>query len=69
MLDTMIVKVNNKEVITSSATLAALLAELDLNTARIAVAVDKQIVMRSLWNEYSLSEGANITIITIACGG
>ena len=65
----MIVKVNNKEVVTTSVTLASLLVELDLNTARIAVAVNKQIVMRNLWNDYLLSDGIEITIITVACGG
>lgn len=65
----MIVKVNNKEVVTTSVTLASLLVELDLNTARIAVAVNKQIVMRSLWNDYLLSDDIEITIITVACGG
>lgn len=68
-LDTMKVIINNEEVDTSAKYLLDLINELQLNSSQIAIAVEKQIVQRQMWDNYPIMPGAKITIITVACGG
>lgn len=65
----MTISVNRKSVETSAATLAALVAELALPAAGVAVAVNQKIVTRTAWPDTPLREGDEITVIKAACGG
>lgn len=61
--------INNEEVDTSAKYLLDLINELQLNSSQIAIAVEKQIVQRQMWDNYPIMPGVKITIITVACGG
>lgn len=61
--------INNEEVDTSAKYLLDLINELQLNSSQIAIAVEKQIVQRQMWDNYPIMPGTKITIITVACGG
>ncbi len=50
-------------------TLADLLAELDLGTGGIAVAVNERVVRRTAFTEVSLRDGDDVEIIRAVAGG
>ncbi|HSZ70025.1 MAG TPA: sulfur carrier protein ThiS [Solirubrobacteraceae bacterium] len=55
----------------AGATVAAVLAELDLDRdARgVAVAVDGEVVPRATWETFALREGARVEVLTAMQGG
>ena len=61
--------VNNKEGFFVSTTLSQLISELEIATTGIAVAVNRKIVPRQLWEQTLLSEGDSIVIIKAVYGG
>lgn len=61
--------VNNKEGFFLSTTLSQLISELEIATAGIAVAVNRKIIPRQLWEQTLLSEGDSIVIIKAVYGG
>ena len=60
---------NNKEGLFVSTTLSQLIAELSITTTGIAVAVNRKIISRQLWEQTLLSEGDSIVIIKAVYGG
>lgn len=61
--------VNNKEGFFVSTTLSQLISELEIVTTGIAVAVNRKIIPRQLWEQTLLSEGDSIVIIKAVYGG
>lgn len=61
--------VNGEDRETQASTLAALLAELGLDAARVAVELDGQIVRRPRWTETPLAAGARLEIVQFVGGG
>ena len=61
--------VNNKEGFFVSTTLCQLISELEIATTGIAVAVNRKIIPRQLWEQTLLSEGDSIVIIKAVYGG
>ncbi|MBE6187811.1 MAG: sulfur carrier protein ThiS [Rikenellaceae bacterium] len=61
--------VNNKEGLFLSTTLSQLIAELSITTTGIAVAVNRKIIPRQLWEQTNLTEGDSIVIIKAVYGG
>lgn len=61
--------VNNKEGFFVSTTLSQLISELEIATTGIAVAVNRKIIPRQLWEQTTLSEGDSIVIIKAVYGG
>ncbi len=61
--------VNNKEGSFVSTTLSELISELEISTAGIAVAVNRKIISRQLWEQTVLAEGDSIVIIKAVYGG
>jgi thiamine biosynthesis protein ThiS len=51
------------------ATLTELLQQLDLNPQHVAVEVNRQLVPRAQHSEYSLNDGDELEIVTLAGGG
>ncbi|MDA8310201.1 MAG: sulfur carrier protein ThiS [Actinomycetota bacterium] len=50
-------------------TVAALVAELGRGSRGVAVAVDREVVPRSLWEEVVVTEGANVEVVSAVAGG
>ena len=68
----MIVRVNGEPVrVADGATVAAVLAGLDVEPPRrgVAVAVDAEVVPREDWDAHAVSEGARIELLTAMQGG
>lgn len=65
----MLIKVNNQEVVTEVATVAALAAELQLPERGVALAVNNRVVPRTAWADTNLQENDSVTIIKAAFGG
>lgn len=65
----MLIKVNNQEVVTEVATIAALAAELQLPERGVALAVNNRVVPRTAWADTALQENDSVTIIKAAFGG
>lgn len=63
------VTVNNKEVQTQAHSVDELVTELQLPAQGVAVAVAGKLVKRADWADFTLAEGAKVTIIKAACGG
>lgn len=61
--------VNNKEGFFLSTTLSQLISELEIATTGIAVAVNRKIIPRQLWEQTLLSDGDSIVIIKAVYGG
>ena len=61
--------VNNKEGFFLSTPLSQLISELEIATTGIAVAVNRKIIPRQLWEQTLLSEGDSIVIIKAVYGG
>ena len=61
--------VNNKEGFFFFTTLSQLISELEIATTGIAVAVNRKIIPRQLWEQTLLSEGDSIVIIKAVYGG
>lgn len=61
--------VNGQETKIASATLAALLTEMDYDFTQLAIAVNQRVVPRSRWAEHALNAGDKIEIITPRQGG
>ena len=53
----------------TGATVAAVLASLDLPDRGVAVAVDAEVVPRGEWPEHELSEGARVEVLRAIQGG
>ena len=51
------------------ATVAAVLASLDLPDRGVAVAVDAEVMPRGEWPEHELSEGARVEVLRAIQGG
>lgn len=64
----MTIYVNNRELQTSAADVAALALEIGL-PAMAAIAVNNRVVPRTEWTAHMLSEGDRLTVIRVACGG
>jgi thiamine biosynthesis protein ThiS len=61
---------NNKEIIFDNApTIGSLLSTCSIDTKRIAVAVNNNIVHRPMWQDTILADGDNVTVIRAVCGG
>ena len=60
---------NNKEGLFLSTTLSQLIAELSITTTGIAVAVNRKIIPRQLWEQTNLTERDSIVIIKAVYGG
>lgn len=50
-------------------TVAALLDYLEIGPRGVAVAVDGEVIPRSMWQDVSISDGAVVEILTAAAGG
>lgn len=61
--------VNNSPYSTKSASIQELLAELNVDTRGLAVAVEECVVARSAWAETPLKEGVSIVLIRATQGG
>ena len=62
--------VNDKEVEAQlSATLEQLVAQLELTSTKIAVAVNNKLIPRLEWSTHALCENDRLVIIKAACGG
>ena len=61
--------INNEKKETNATNVKALAAELALPERGVALAINNRIVTRNAWEETSLSEGDNVTIIKAAFGG
>lgn len=61
--------INNKEVVSFSTTLSALLAELSIPEKGIAIAVNNKVLPRAEWGSQLLCDGDCIIIIRAVCGG
>lgn len=61
--------INQKEMVTDAAHLAALAEELGLPATGVAAAVAGKMVPRPAWADTPLYEGCPVTIIRAACGG
>ena len=62
--------VNNKAtVISESATLEQLISELNILSTGMAMAVNKQLIPRTRWKTFSLTEKDEVVIIKAVCGG
>ncbi len=64
----MTIYVNRKQVVTTVSSIAELHAELDLQQM-VAIALNNKVVPRAQWASTTLSEGDNVVIIKMACGG
>lgn len=64
----MTIYVNRKPVVTSCSSIAELHAELGLQQM-VAIALNNKVIARTEWGTTSLSEGDNVVIIKMACGG
>lgn len=63
------VKVNNKEMEISVATVADFAKEQQLPATGVAVAINNQMVPRTDWAEHAIKEGDDIVILKAFCGG
>lgn len=64
------VVINDKPQETSAKTIAELVKELGLNDqSAIAVAIGEQVISRSAWATYALTENVSVLIIRAAQGG
>ena len=55
--------------ISESATLEQLISELNILSTGMAMAVNKQLIPRTQWKTFSLTEKDEVVIIKAACGG
>jgi sulfur carrier protein len=65
----MVLIVNGERRETSASRIAALLAELELTGAQLAIAVNRGVVPRARWSEVELNDGDAIEIISPRQGG
>lgn len=63
------ININNKPSDTNAQNVAELIKELSMPDRGVAVAIDMQMVQRADWEETTLKENDNVTIIVAACGG
>lgn len=61
--------VNNEQVVTEVATLAALAQRLQLPEKGVAIAINNKVITRALWADTNLQENDSVTIIKAAFGG
>lgn len=50
-------------------TLASLVGAIASDARGVAVAVDRQVVPRSAWDEVVVADGANVEVVSAAAGG
>lgn len=62
------IRMNNKEVETTTSIITGLVAQLQLPENGVAVAVSNQMVPHPQWNEFSLHEDDNLIVIRAAYG-
>lgn len=65
----MLITLNGEERRTGAGDIAALVAELGLDTRKVAVERNLEIVPRSLYGETALADGDRIEIVTFIGGG
>ena len=65
----MTIYINDIEKVCEADNIAAMLAELGIDTRGIAIAQGERIIPRSKWNEYQLTEGDHFTLIRATQGG
>lgn len=63
------VRVNGMDMDVKAETLLELLQELNINSQRVAVEVNLEIVKRDRFNEYRIKEGDSIEIVNFVGGG
>lgn len=63
------VRVNGMDMDVKAETLMELLQELNINSQRVAVEVNLEIVKRDRFNEYRIKEGDSIEIVNFVGGG
>ena len=63
------VTVNNKPVETGASTLKELAVQLELPEKGVAIAVSNKMVPRSEWENFAITEGVSIIVISASCGG
>lgn len=64
------VTVNGQEIeLKDQMSLSELLAELELQSERVAVEVNKQVISRKLWSDTVIKEGDKIEIVHFVGGG
>ena len=64
------ITVNNKQHETGEGTtIAALISELGYSQKGVAAAINKTVILRSQWESYVLSEGAELIIFQATQGG
>ena len=61
--------VNGIEVSIHASTLSGLIIEMSLPRHGVAIAVNNEIVPKSLWESYLLKEASKIEVVTAAAGG
>ncbi|HEX8206113.1 MAG TPA: sulfur carrier protein ThiS [Solirubrobacteraceae bacterium] len=63
------ITVNGKETPFADATVADLLATLDVPDRGVAVAVDAEVVPKSEWGRFVVEDGAHVEVVTAVQGG
>ena len=63
------ITLNGKPVEAEGATIAELLARLDVPDRGVAVAVDAEVVPKSEWAGHVVEDGAHVEIVTAVQGG
>lgn len=63
------IRLNGKELESSSANLLELSYELSLPQQGVAIAINNRMIPRAAWANTKLEEEASIVIIKAACGG
>lgn len=70
MDETVQVSINGKSAqVQQPATLTDLLQQLDLNPRQVAVEVNRQLIPRGQHGDYTLNDGDELEIVTLAGGG
>lgn len=64
-----IVNGNILECVSDKVTISSVIEQLQLSTIGIAIAVGSSVIPQSKWGEYTLGDGAKVTIIRATQGG
>lgn len=63
------ITLNDKSHQTNAANLQQLAEELALPASGVAIALNSELIIREEWSTTALADGADILVITAACGG
>lgn len=63
------ITLNDKSHQTNAANLQQLAEELALPASGVAIALNSELIIREEWSTTALTDGADILVITAACGG